>query len=57
VSVQVGWHSIEQVFTVRNSANPDNELEFTREEFIQFLKAVKNGELDEALNKKDTPAV
>ncbi len=55
MSVQISWHSLEQVFTIRNSADVDTELEFTREEFIKFLQAVKNGELDEALNKQEAP--
>ena len=55
MAVQVSWYDIEKVFAVYDSNNPAIQVEFTREEFIQFLKAIKNGELDAALAKQDPP--
>jgi len=57
VAVQVSWYNIEKVFVVYNSNNPDLEVEFTREEFIKFLQAIKNGELDEAFTQKTASEV
>lgn len=56
MSVQISRYGVTDTFVVRRSDDPEGaEVEFTREEFMEFLMAVKRGELDKALNKQEAP--
>ena len=44
--VEVSFTFNDQHITVRNSTKPDTELEFTNEEWVDFLDGVKAGEFD-----------
>lgn len=48
--VHISHYGVTDTFVIRDSKDPGGaELEFTREEFTNFIQAVKNGEFDKIL--------
>lgn len=47
MSIRIGRLEISDTYTISNTDAPEEgEIEFSRQDFIEFLQAVKRGDLD-----------